>query len=363
MKILTIIGARPQFVKAAALSREIKKHTELTEVIVHTGQHFDANMSDIFFEEMDIPKPHYNLNINGLSHGAMTGQMLEKLEEVMLTEKPDVVLVYGDTNSTIAGALAAKKLHIKVAHVEAGLRSFNMQMPEEINRILTDRISDWLFCPTDTAIKNLENEGYKNIPCEIIKTGDVMEDAALFYAYKAREKSTIIQRLNLSGKGFILATIHRAENTDNKSNLSEIIHALNVLHETVVVVVPLHPRTKKLIEQHQLKPNFTIVEPLGYFDMIMLLKQCSLVITDSGGLQKEAYFFGKFCVTTREQTEWVELVGNGYNSIAGTNSKTIIKLAQQALTATFPNKQNLYGNGHACENICKVLLQAKPDRA
>jgi UDP-GlcNAc3NAcA epimerase len=358
MKLLTIIGARPQFVKAAALSREIKKHPELNEVIVHTGQHFDANMSAIFFEEMEIPKPHYNLNINGLSHGAMTGQMLEKLEEVMLNEKPDVVMVYGDTNSTIAGALAAKKLHIKVAHVEAGLRSFNMQMPEEINRILTDRISDWLFCPTDTAINNLENEGYKNINCKIVKTGDVMEDAALFYAHKATEKSTILQQLNLSGKAFILSTIHRAENTDNKSNLSEIIHALNVLHETVPVIVPLHPRTKKLIEQHQLKPNFTIVEPLGYFDMIMLLKNCSLVITDSGGLQKEAYFFGKFCVTTREQTEWVELVEHGYNTIAGTNSKAIITRAQQALSTTFPNKLNLYGNGHACENICKALLQS-----
>lgn len=357
MKLLTIIGARPQFVKAAALSREIKKHTQLQEIIVHTGQHFDANMSDIFFEEMEIPKPHYNLNINGLSHGAMTGQMLEKLEEVMLSEKPDVVLVYGDTNSTIAGALAAKKLHIKVAHVEAGLRSFNMQMPEEINRILTDRISDWLFCPTDTAINNLNNEGYKNIQCKVVKTGDVMEDAAFFYAKKASEKSTIINQLNLTEKPFILATIHRAENTDNSTHLKGIIDALNKLHEVQPVIVPLHPRTKKLIEQHQLQANFTIVEPLGYFDMIMLLQNCSLVITDSGGLQKEAYFFGKFCVTTREQTEWVELVENGYNSIAGTNTEKIIQLAQNALSASFPQKINLYGNGSACENICSALLE------
>jgi UDP-GlcNAc3NAcA epimerase len=359
MKLLTIIGARPQFVKAAALSRAIKNHPQIQEIIVHTGQHFDANMSDIFFEEMEIPKPHYNLNINGLSHGAMTGQMLEKLEEVMITEKPDVVLVYGDTNSTIAGALAAKKLHIKVAHVEAGLRSFNMQMPEEVNRILTDRISDWLFCPTDTAIKNLENEGYNNISCTIVKTGDVMEDAALFYAKKAAEKSTIINKLNLSGKAFILATIHRAENTDNLNNLSGIIHALNTLHESTPVVVPLHPRTKKIIEQHQLKPKFTIVDPLGYFDMIMLLQNCSLVITDSGGLQKEAYFFGKFCVTTREQTEWVELVENGYNTIAGTETTKIIQLAESALKSSFPEKINLYGNGNACENICKALLADK----
>lgn len=356
MKLLTIIGARPQFVKAAALSRVIKKYPQLQEIIVHTGQHFDANMSDIFFDEMEIPKPDYNLNINGLSHGAMTGQMLEKLEEVMVVEKPHVVLVYGDTNSTIAGALAAKKLHIKVAHVEAGLRSFNMHMPEEINRILTDRISDWLFCPTDAAIKNLANEGYQNITCTIIKTGDVMEDAALYYAEKAAEKSTIIEQLNLSDKKFILATIHRAENTDNKTNLSEIIQALNQLHETLPVIVPLHPRTKKLIEQHQLKPYFTIVEPLGYFDMISLLQHCALVITDSGGLQKEAYFFSKFCITTREQTEWVELVENGYNTIAGTNSTKIVNLAQQALSATFPEKLNLYGNGNACENICNALL-------
>lgn len=356
MKLLTIIGARPQFVKAAALSREIKKHPQLQEIIVHTGQHFDANMSNIFFDEMEIPKPHYNLNINGLSHGAMTGQMLEKLEEVMIAEKPDVVLVYGDTNSTIAGALAAKKLHIKVAHVEAGLRSFNMQMPEEINRILTDRISDWLFCPTDTAINNLKNEGYAQIKCSIIKTGDVMEDAALFYAKKAAEKSTILQQLNLTNQSFILATIHRAENTDNPVHLKNIIEALNTLNQTNPVIVPLHPRTKKLIEQHQLKPLFTIVEPLGYFDMIMLLQNCSLVVTDSGGLQKEAFFFGKFCVTTREQTEWVELVENGYNTIAGTNKDKIIQLAQAGLSATFPSKLNLYGNGNACGNICKELI-------
>jgi len=357
MKLLTIIGARPQFVKAAALSREIKKYPQLQEIIVHTGQHFDANMSDIFFEEMEIPKPHYHLNINGLSHGAMTGQMLEKLEEVMVKEKPDVVLVYGDTNSTIAGALAAKKLHIKVAHVEAGLRSFNMQMPEEINRILTDRISDWLFCPTDAAIENLKQEGFEHINCKVIKTGDVMEDASLFYAQKAAEKSNIIHQLKLTEQSFILATIHRAENTDNINNLTHIIQALNELNQTNPVIVPLHPRTKKLIDQHQLNPTFTIVEPLGYFDMIMLLKHCALVVTDSGGLQKEAFFFGKFCITTREQTEWVELVEHGYNFIAGTNPEKIILLAKEKLTATYPTRLNLYGNGQACKNICEALVQ------
>lgn len=355
MKLLTIIGARPQFVKAAALSREIKKHSALQEIIVHTGQHFDANMSDIFFEEMDIPKPHYNLNINGLGHGAMTGQMLEQLEKVMQAEKPDLVLVYGDTNSTIAGALAAKKLHIKVAHVEAGLRSFNMQMPEEINRILTDRISDWLFCPTDTAINNLKREGYDNINCTIVKTGDVMEDAALYYAQRAAEKSDIIQRLDLREKKYILTTIHRAENTDVAANLENIIGALNELAKTYPVIVPLHPRTKKIIADKGYHIGFTIIDPVGYFDMIMLLQNCSLVITDSGGLQKEAFFFGKTCITTREQTEWVELVENGYNFIVGTDQAKIIALANAKINAPFPAKLNLYGNGSACAHICTSL--------
>ncbi|MES2691524.1 MAG: UDP-N-acetylglucosamine 2-epimerase (non-hydrolyzing) [Bacteroidota bacterium] len=355
MKILTIIGARPQFVKAAALSREIKKHSTLLEIIVHTGQHFDANMSDVFFEEMEIPRPDYNLNINGLSHGAMTGQMLEQLEKVMMQEKPDVVLVYGDTNSTIAGALAAKKLHIKVAHVEAGLRSFNMQMPEEINRILTDRISNWLFCPTDTAINNLQKEGYENIPCTIIKTGDVMEDAALYYAERAKERSGIIQTLDLSEKQFILSTIHRAENTDVAGNLENIIDALNELAKTYPVIVPIHPRTKKIIADRGYKTDFTIIDPVGYFDMIMLLQNCSLVITDSGGLQKESFFFNKLCITTREQTEWVELVENGYNFIAGTDRQKIVSLATQKIGSAFPVKLNLYGNGSACYNICRSL--------
>jgi UDP-GlcNAc3NAcA epimerase len=314
-------------------------------------------MSDIFFEEMEIPKPHHNLNVNGLSHGAMTGQMLEKLEVVMQFEKPDVVLVYGDTNSTIAGALAAKKLHIKVAHVEAGLRSFNMQMPEEVNRILTDRISDWLFCPTDAAIRNLKLEGFDQINCKVIKTGDVMEDAALYYAQKAEAKSNILSQLNLDSQPFILGTIHRAENTDNVNNLSHIIQALNELNQTKRLIVPLHPRTKKLIDQYQLETDFTIIEPLGYFDMIMLLKHCALVLTDSGGLQKEAFFFGKFCITMREQTEWVELVNHGYNFIAGSDTEKIILLTKEKLKANFPRRLNLYGSGQACNNICEALIK------
>jgi len=356
IKIITIVGARPQFIKAAALSREIKKHPNIREVIIHTGQHFDENMSEIFFREMEIPHPDYNLNIHGLSHGAMTGQMMEEIEKVLLIEKPDVVLVYGDTNSTIAGALAAKKLHIKVAHVEAGLRSYNMKMPEEINRILTDRISDWLFCPTDTAIHNLENEGFRNIPCSIVKSGDVMEDAALYYAKKANENSSIIESLNLQTSKFVLATIHRAENTDNENNLRNILEAFNIISESLHVVLPLHPRTRKKITQFGIKTNFNIIGPVGYFDMISLLTHCSLVITDSGGLQKEAFFFNKFCITTREETEWVELVENNYNVISGADKTKIINFSDKFLSTPFPQKIDLYGNGTACFNICKSLL-------
>lgn len=357
MKIITIVGARPQFVKAAALSREIKKYDSIEEIIVHTGQHFDDKMSSIFFDEMDIPKPQYNLNINGLSHGAMTGQMLEGIEKILLSEKPDLVLVYGDTNSTLAGALAASKMHIKVAHVEAGLRSFNMEMPEEINRILTDRISSYLFCPTTTAIDNLKNEGFDKFKTQIINSGDVMEDAARFYAKLADEKSNILKQLNLVKGDFLLATIHRAENTDNPQNLKNLVHSLNEIHQTHQVVLPLHPRTRKIIEASGLVTHFTIIEPVGYFDMIQLLKNCSLVITDSGGLQKEAFFFRKFCITTREQTEWVELVDNGYNFIVGTNAQLITQTFNTLLGKSFPEAKNLYGNGEACASICKHLLE------
>ena len=357
MKIITIVGARPQFIKAAALSREIAKHPQLNEIIIHTGQHFDENMSEIFFREMEIPKPDYNLNINGLSHGAMTGQMLEGIEKIALHEKPDAVLVYGDTNSTIAGALAAKKLHIKVAHVEAGLRSFNMQMPEEINRILTDRISDFLFCPTDTAVNNLKKEGFDQFPCKIIKTGDVMEDAALFYSQKSEEVSDIIRNLKLTKGNYILATIHRAENTDNKENLINIIEALNSIHHQIPVVVPLHPRTKNIIQKSGMVVDFTVIDPVGYFDMIQLISCSNLVISDSGGLQKEAFFFGKYCITIREQTEWVELVENRYNFIVGTNKVLISSTTMELIEKAFPGKIDLYGNGNASKNICNALFE------
>ncbi len=349
MKIITIIGARPQFIKAATVSREIIKHNNIEEIIVHTGQHFDKNMSDIFFEQMSIPKPNYNLDINSLSHGAMTGQMLEKIEEVLLKEKPEIVMVYGDTNSTIAGALAAKKLHIKVAHVEAGLRSFNVKMPEEINRILTDRISDYLFCPTDAAVDNLKNEGFEKFACKIIKSGDVMQDSAMFYSDKCLKPN-----IELS-ESFILSTIHRAENTDDPKRLDSIFNALIEISKHTQIILPLHPRTKKILENKQYKiNNIKLIEPVGYLEMVYLLKNCTMVMTDSGGLQKEAFFFKKSCITLRDETEWVELVENGFNKIVGADENKIIETYNNHVF----NKNyeiDLYGNGTASTRIVKVL--------
>jgi len=356
-KIVTILGARPQFVKAAAVSRAIK-NSSVKEVIVHTGQHFDKNMSEIFFDEMEIPKPDYNLNINSLSHGAMTGRMIEGIEEILLKEKPDAVMVYGDTNSTIAGALAAKKLHIKVVHIEAGLRSFNMEMPEEVNRILTDRISDYLFCPTETAIENLKNEGFDNIDCSVIKNGDVMQDAAMYYAQFSEEKSSIINKLNLAGKEFILGTVHRQENTDNIERLNSIIAALNAINKTVPVIIPLHPRTKNILKGKNITPEFTIIDPVGYFDMIELLKNCKMVMTDSGGLQKEAFFFKKYCITLRDQTEWTELIKHGFNTLTGANTEQILKAFSCFQSKISDFNIDLYGKGTASERIALELTKA-----
>lgn len=355
MKILTIVGARPQFVKAAVVSRELALNSKIKELILHTGQHFDKNMSDIFFEEMEIPTPNYNLNINGLSHGAMTGQMLEGIENVCTIEKPDFVMVYGDTNSTIAGALAAKKMGIGVIHIEAGLRSFNMNMPEEINRILTDRISDILFCPTETAIMNLKNEGIVNGKVMVVNNGDVMQDAAIYYAQKSSKKSTILSQLNLKSKEFLLATIHRQENTDSPERLNSIIHALNQIAIEMPVIVPMHPRTKKIIERDNLSISFRMIDPIGYFDMLELLKHCRLVLTDSGGLQKEAYFFNKYCVTLRDETEWVELIQNGFNQLVGADKQAILNAFQQYVNKPFSKNIDLYGGGKASENIRLAL--------
>lgn len=358
MKILTVVGARPQFVKAAVVSREFAQSTKIQEVILHTGQHFDKNMSDIFFEEMEIPNPKYNLNVNGLTHGAMTGEMLKGIEQVCFDEKPDFLLVYGDTNSTIAGALAAKKMSIRVVHIEAGLRSFNMQMPEEINRVLTDRISDLLFCPTDTAVKNLLNEGVSDKSgYNVIQNGDVMQDAALYYARSSSLKSQIISTLGLLDTEFALCTIHRQENTDNLERLKAIINAFNDIQTIQHVVVPLHPRTKKIIEVNNLRTQFTIIEPVGYFDMIELLKGSNIVLTDSGGLQKEAYFFNKYCITMRDETEWVELVENGFNTLTGANTQLILEGFNKYLRKPFVKEIELYGGGTAAQKICNTLEQ------
>ncbi len=353
MKLLTIIGARPQFIKAAAVSREIAKHNNIEEVIVHTGQHFDANMSEIFFHQMQIPKPDYNLEINSLTHGAMTGRMIEKIEEVLLKEKPDWVIVYGDTNSTIAGALAAKKLHIKVAHVEAGLRSFNRKMPEEINRILTDKISDLLLCPTDQAVQNLKDEGIgKHSLARIVKSGDVMQDAAIFYSDLAKKPDFEFP------ERFILSTIHRAENTDDSQRLSSIFKVMDKISQETPIILPLHPRTKKIIKDLKfIIENLIIVEPVGYLEMIYLLKNCLLVMTDSGGLQKEAFFFQKQCVTLRDETEWVELVENGFNTIAGSNSDEIYTAYKKMINKTPNYSIDLYGGGKASNKIIRELLK------
>ena len=353
MKIITIIGARPQFIKAGAVSREIKKHKDLNEIIVHTGQHYDSNMSDIFFEQMHIPKPDYYLGIGGKSHGAMTGEMISKLEEVMLKEKTDIVMVYGDTNSTLSGSIAASKLHIPIAHIEAGLRSFNMKMPEEINRILTDRVSKWLFCPTDTAVDNLKKEGFDNFDCKIIKSGDVMQDAALFYKQYAKKPENIEIKDN-----YILSTIHRAENTDDINRLKNIFEALEEIAQDIQVILPLHPRTKKILEQNNISlKNITITEPVGYLEMVWLLDNSKMVITDSGGLQKEAFFFKKPCITLRDETEWIELVDNNFNILAGADKEKILK-AYKA-TSNFKLEilnLNLYGGGEASERIIGTLL-------
>jgi len=373
MKIVTIVGARPQFIKAAVVSRAIANFNKdvtsssllVTEVIVHTGQHYDRNMSDVFFEEMNIPKPDYFLDINGLSHGAMTGQMLEKIETVFVKEKPDMVLVYGDTNTTLAGALAAAKLHITVAHVEAGLRSFNRKMPEEINRVLTDHIANLLFCPTKQSVENLKTEGIikkelaagNNNGCSLGQNpnaclvGDVMLDAAIYYKEYARKPQLVLP------EKFILATIHRAENTDNTVRLESIFDGFKKIGKEVPILLPLHPRTRKMIETLDLKASdsIKIIDPVGYLEMIYLLENCMLIMTDSGGLQKEAFFFKKHCITLRDETEWVELVEHGFNSLAGAETDNIYDAYKAIIQTDLDFNIKLYGDGKAGEKIIKIL--------
>lgn len=353
MKILTIIGARPQFIKASVVSKAIAEQSSLNEVIVHTGQHFDANMSEIFFDQLGIPKPDHQLNINGGTHGQMTGRMLMEIETVILNEKPDRVMVYGDTNSTLAGALAASKLNIPVAHIEAGLRSFNMRMPEEINRILTDQVSDILFCPTHVAVENLKNEGFEHKSTKVLNVGDVMQDSALFFAQRAAAPAG----LNADA-GYILATLHRAENTDDPVRLTAIVGALNEINRTVgTVILPLHPRTRGVIERLGLTLEVKVIDPVGYLEMIWLLQRCALVLTDSGGVQKEAFFFGKPCVTMRDQTEWVELVQCGANLLAGADRDKIIASVVASMGKTVSDPEQMYGGGRASNEIAEYLAK------
>ncbi len=351
MKIATVLGARPQFIKAASFSRALK-NTEIQEFIIHTGQHYDLNMSDIFFDELDIPKPHFKLNIRANSHAAQTAKMMEALESVMLELSPDLVLVYGDTNSTLAAALTAAKLHIKIAHIEAGLRSFNMKMPEEINRILTDRLSAFLFCPTDLAVQNLEREGFGNFGVRVVNSGDVMFDGALYYKEKARRPG-----LDLSSN-FVLATIHRAENTDDKARLESIFSGLREIAKHEQVVLPLHPRTKGALDAFGISTgDICVTDPVGYLEMIWLLLHCSVAITDSGGLQKEAYFFGKRCVVARDETEWSELVDEGANVLVGGGGNSMINAYLKIKSVSKPVKP-LYGDGRACEKIVKEIIES-----
>ncbi|WP_027626898.1 non-hydrolyzing UDP-N-acetylglucosamine 2-epimerase [Clostridium lundense] len=352
MKIITVVGARPQFIKAAAVSNVIRK--KFDEILVHTGQHYDENMSKVFFDELNIPKPDYNIGIGSGSHGQQTGTMLIELEKIYLEEKPDMVLVYGDTNSTLAGALAASKLLIPVAHVEAGLRSFNMKMPEEQNRILTDHISKVLFPPTETAVVNLKNEGIEK---SVYNVGDVMFDAVLDFKELAKKKSNIINELKLIENEYILTTIHRAENTNDINRLKNIIEALNESNKTIVL--PLHPRTKKYIDSYGLSfnNNIKIIEPIGYLDMISLEMHSQKIVTDSGGVQKEAFFMKKPCITMRDETEWVETVQNGWNVIVGTDKEKILN----SIVNFVPDKpqNSIFGDGKAGEKILNIIQEVK----
>lgn len=351
MKILTIIGARPQLIKAATLSNYIKKsNNNVEEIIIHTGQHYDKNMSEIFFKEMNIPIPDYNLGIGGMSHGKMTGRMIEKIEEISLIQNPDWILVYGDTNSTLAGAIVASKLNIKLAHVEAGLRSYNNNMPEEINRILTDRVSDILFCPTATSVDNLTKEGFDNFNNKkIVNVGDIMYEGAINFSKKSKKPKEINEN-----EIFILCTIHRAETTDNIDNLKNIIEALNYINKKIKIILPIHPRTKKILDLNNIKCEFKIIEPVGYLEMIWLIQNCVKVITDSGGLQKEAYFFEKHCITMRTETEWIELIKSGNNILVGYDKSLIIEYALK--NQTFENTLQLYGNGNTSHLIINQLI-------
>ena len=364
IRIITVVGARPQFIKAAAVSRAIVAHNQnggspIDERIIHTGQHYDDSMSRVFFEELHIPAPVWNLGVGSGLHGQQTGGMLEKIERVLLDEKPDWVLVYGDTNSTLAGALAASKLHVRIAHVEAGLRSYNRRMPEEINRVVADSLSTLLFCPSKSAVRNLAREGISE---GVHVVGDVMYDSVLFNAALAKRSSGVLQRLELEPKTYYLATIHRAENTDDPQRLAGILGALRAV--SVPVILPLHPRTRKTLGAAlgEIGGNVRVIDPVPYLDMLMLERNARIILTDSGGVQKEAYWFGVPCVTLRDETEWVELVEAGWNRVVGSDSRAVLQAATE-IEATASNdvaiaQRNVYGNGRAAGEIVDLLHRA-----
>jgi UDP-GlcNAc3NAcA epimerase len=357
MKLVEVVGARPQFVKAAAITRAIRAYpNEINQCIVHTGQHFDSNMSQSFFEQLDVPLPKYNLGIANLSHGAMTGRMIEGIEAVLLDERPDCVTVYGDTNSMIAGVLAAIKLNIPVAHIEAGVRSYNMRMPEEVNRVLADRVCELLLCPTGTAVENLHREGLTK---GISLVGDVMYDAMLHYK-KTAEREFSLASFGLDPQRYVLCTLHRPENADNMQRLQNIFTALNSIAESITVIMPLHPRTRATIEKcHDLRlaPGLTIIEPVSYLEMMLLESQSFAVITDSGGVQKEAFFHRVPCLTLRDETEWVETVALGWNTLCGADAARIMRGWMQLQSPAQRQDGTPYGDGCAASRIVRLLLE------
>ncbi len=357
-KILTVVGARPQFIKASVVSHAISQTNGLHEVLVHTGQHFDPNMSEVFFGELGMQQPAYTLDINGGSHGEMTARMLVGIETLLQQEKPDAVMVYGDTNSTLAGALAAVKLHIPVAHVEAGLRSFNMRMPEEINRILTDRISRWLFTPTEAAVNQLRAEGVQAE--KIIPVGDVMYDVALHHGARVKAEGGVLKKLGLAPRSYVLVTVHRAENTDNPQRLNTLVEAIKLIAASHPVVLPLHPRTRAKLEQNGQLPALQdavhLMEPVGYLDMVQLEKFAAAIATDSGGVQKEAFFYGVPCVTLREESEWTELLTSGWNRLAPVLVASDVAQAALSAIGSKGTPTAPYGCGDAAPRIAQHLL-------
>ena len=361
MKILTIIGARPQFIKAAIVSRHLRQQAGISETLVHTGQHYDPAMSEVFFRELALPVPLYNLEVGSGNHGAQTAKMLEGLEWVMLAQRPELVLVYGDTNSTLAGALAAAKLHIPVAHVEAGLRSFNRAMPEEINRVMTDHLAEILFAPTETAVANLRREGLPEAAIHLI--GDVMYDAMQYYRVQAEQQSTVLARCALTPGAYVLATIHRAENTDDPARLREILSGLQHIAAVMPVILPLHPRTRHILEQAAQWASLDgllVSDPLGYLDLVMLEQHAFAIATDSGGIQKEAFFVRVPCLTLRDETEWVETVAAGANHLVGADAQRLDAAFTRLRTQhdTLPDPGPYYGNGRAAERIVEILTKS-----